>query len=93
MVLDGAQIVTIVLAVLCLIWWTVAWYRCGAIARAQSTAAALWALHVIAFSVAALFRWPNVRWLNVWSSALHIHGLIAWIVLAADHLIAECKSA
>jgi hypothetical protein len=73
-------------------WWLV-WWRCALPVRARAVLPGLWALHVLVFTVVAKFRLLPAVDLNLWSSAVRIHGLIASIVLAVDYLVAECNRA
>lgn len=73
-------------------WWLV-WRRCALPARARALLPGLWALHVLVFTVTAQFHLLPAADLNLWSSAVRIHGLIASIVLAVDYLVAECNRA
>ena len=73
-------------------WWLV-WRRCALPARARAVLPGLWALHVLCFTAAVQFHWLLPADLNLWSSAVRIHGLICSLVMALDYLVAECNRA
>ena len=68
--------------------WTLAWVRCSLPARARAILSGFWALHVLVFTVVAQLHTVSPADMNLWSSAVRIHGLVSSIALAADQLLA-----
>jgi hypothetical protein len=86
---EGVRLAIIAIAALSFAAWTLVWARCPLPARARAILPGLWALHVLAFTLVAQLHLASPADLNLWSSALRVHGLVSSIVLARDYLIAE----
>ena len=90
---EGVRVAIFVIALASFIAWTLVWVRRPLPAKARAILPGFWSLHILAFTFAAQLRLVTPADLNLWSSAVRIHGLVSSLVLAADHLLGEDKRA
>ena len=90
---EGVRVAIFVIALASFIAWTLVWVLRPLPVRARAILPGFWALHIMLFTVAAQLRLLAPPDLNLWSSAVRMHGLVSSLVLAADHLLGEDKRA
>ena len=84
--MEAARLVILVCSAAALLVWALVLKRCSIKRRAQAVLMLTWILHGALFTLAAICHWVEPVHLNLWSSIVRTHALVAVIALAIDIL-------